>query len=238
MKNSPVIIEVQNLSKSYTKGNNTVKALDQMTCQIRKGEFVAVMGPSGSGKSTFLQLLGALDKPTSGEILFQGQTIKNLSDKELSEFRRRNLGFIFQFFNLMPTMTALENVLLPILLDGKSSSQYKKTAQELLTRIGLGERMDHYPIHLSGGQMQRVAIARALIANPMLILADEPTGSLDSQSGTEILSLLSDLVKTQNQTLVMVTHDPNVAKWASRILFIRDGKLTSDKQQTSDQNLS
>lgn len=228
---SNAIIEVHNLSKTYQKGSNTVTALDQLNCKIQKGEFVAIMGPSGSGKSTFLQLLGALDKVSSGDILFQGQTLKNLNDKDLSIFRRRNLGFVFQFFNLLPTMTALENVLLPVLLDGKSANEYKTKAEELLTRLGLGERMDHYPIHLSGGQMQRVAIARALISNPMLILADEPTGSLDSHSGHEILSLLSDLVKTQKQTLVMVTHDPQVAKWASRILFIKDGKLVSDQTQ-------
>ncbi|HPI41080.1 MAG TPA: ABC transporter ATP-binding protein [Pseudobdellovibrionaceae bacterium] len=223
------IIEVQNLTKSYVKGTDEVYALRNVNCSIKKGEFIAVMGPSGSGKSTFLQLLGALDKPSSGDILFQGNTLKNLNDQDLSIFRRRNLGFVFQFFNLLPTMTALENTLLPLLLDGRSSHELKKKAENLLTTLGLGARMNHYPIQLSGGQMQRVAIARALISDPMLILADEPTGSLDSQSGIEILNLLSHLVKTENQTLVMVTHDPSVAKWANRTLHIKDGQLISDQ---------
>ncbi len=223
------IIEVQNLTKSYVKGTDEVYALRGVNCSIKKGEFIAVMGPSGSGKSTFLQLLGALDKPSAGDILFQGKTLKNLNDQDLSIFRRRNLGFVFQFFNLLPTMTALENTLLPLLLDGRSSKELKKKAENLLTTLGLEARMNHYPIQLSGGQMQRVAIARALISDPLLILADEPTGSLDSQSGVEILNLLSHLVKTQNQTLVMVTHDPSVAKWANRTLHIKDGQLISDQ---------
>lgn len=222
------LIEVKSVKKHYQRGAESVAALRGIDLKINKGEFVAIMGPSGSGKSTLLQLLGALDVVSEGEIFFKGDSLSGMSDNDLSLFRRRHLGFIFQFFNLIPTMTAFENVLLPIVLDGQLSSEAKNRAKELLAKVGLSDRADHYPAQLSGGQMQRVAIARALIAKPLLILADEPTGSLDSKTGTEVMQILSDLVKTEKQTIVMVTHDSKTTSWASRTITIKDGLIESD----------
>lgn len=222
------LIEVKSVKKHYQRGAESVAALRGIDLKINKGEFVAIMGPSGSGKSTLLQLLGALDVVSEGEIFFKGDSLSGMSDNDLSLFRRRHLGFIFQFFNLIPTMTAFENVLLPIVLDGQLSPEAKSRAKELLAKVGLSDRADHYPAQLSGGQMQRVAIARALIAKPHLILADEPTGSLDSKTGTEVMQILSDLVKTEKQTIVMVTHDSKTTSWASRTITIKDGLIESD----------
>lgn len=222
------LIEVKSVKKHYQRGAESVAALRGIDLKINKGEFVAIMGPSGSGKSTLLQLLGALDVVSEGEIFFKGDSLSGMSDNDLSLFRRRHLGFIFQFFNLIPTMTAFENVLLPIVLDGQLSPEAKNRAKELLAKVGLSDRADHYPAQLSGGQMQRVAIARALIAKPHLILADEPTGSLDSKTGTEVMQILSDLVKTEKQTIVMVTHDSKTTSWASRTITIKDGLIESD----------
>lgn len=222
------LIEVKSVKKHYQRGAESVAALRGIDLKINKGEFVAIMGPSGSGKSTLLQLLGALDVVSEGEIFFKGDSLSGMSDNDLSLFRRRHLGFIFQFFNLIPTMTAFENVILPIVLDGQLSSEAKNRAKELLAKVGLSDRADHYPAQLSGGQMQRVAIARALIAKPLLILADEPTGSLDSKTGTEVMQILSDLVKTEKQTIVMVTHDSKTTSWASRTITIKDGLIESD----------
>jgi putative ABC transport system ATP-binding protein len=227
-----VIIEVRNLHKEYKRGTQIIRALDGVSLSIERGEFVSIMGPSGSGKSTMLQLMGALDLPTSGQIIFDGQGIELLDDTGLSEFRRRRIGFVFQFFNLLPTMTAFENVMLPMLLDGKSDKKVKVRAEQLLVRIGLKDRMNHYTNELSGGQLQRVAIARALIANPVLILADEPTGNLDSKMAKEVLSLLRELSQQEKQTIVMVTHDIEAAKFGSRVLSMRDGKVESDTKRS------
>jgi putative ABC transport system ATP-binding protein len=205
--------------------------LKKVDLTISRGEFVSVMGPSGSGKSTLLHLLGGLDRPTDGEVRIEGRDIHALSDDELSLFRRRRLGFIFQFFNLLPTLSALENVALPMLLDGqgRASEVYKK-ARELLDLVGLGARMNHRPAQLSGGQMQRIAIARALITDPVLILADEPTGNLDSESGQTVLEWLKRLVAERDQTVVMVTHDPKAASFGNRRIRFRDGLIVADER--------
>jgi putative ABC transport system ATP-binding protein len=190
-----------------------------------KGEFVAVMGPSGSGKSTLLHLLGGLDEPTSGEIALAGHVITHLSDDEVTVVRRRKVGFIFQFYNLVPTLTAAENVGLPLLIDGKRIDKHRKKIDKLLEMVGLAERSDHKPDQLSGGQQQRVAIARAFVNDPEIVLADEPTGNLDSQSGTAILELLRRSAEALTQTIVMVTHDPRAASYADRVVFLKDGRI-------------
>jgi putative ABC transport system ATP-binding protein len=223
------IIEVRNLKKSYSHGEgNLTHALRGASLSIKRGEFTSIMGPSGSGKSTMLHLMGGLDRPTSGSVLIDNQPIETLSDDELSLFRRRKLGFIFQFFNLLPTLTAIENVALPLLLDGQSLTKVSPRAEELLIFMGLKDRMHHRPDQLSGGQMQRVAIARALVTNPLLILADEPTGNLDSETGKAVLSMLQRLVREQGQTVVMVTHDPKAASYGDRLIHFRDGNIESD----------
>ena len=224
------IIEVRGLSKIYTQGGHEVHALRGVDLMIQPGQFTSIMGPSGSGKSTMLHLMGGLDRPSAGSVLIGGVPIQSLSDDALSEFRRRKLGFIFQFFNLLPTLTALENVALPLLLDGKSMKKVQGKAAELLDMMGLKDRMHHRPDQLSGGQMQRVAIARALVTDPLLILADEPTGNLDSTTGTAVLELLRGLVKQQGQTVVMVTHDPKAASYADRRIIFRDGAIETDEQ--------
>lgn len=226
MKN---IVEVKNLTKKYSQGGkHEVNALNGVSFNIPKGQFVAIMGPSGSGKSTLLHLLGGLDSITSGEALIDSNSLSNMTDSELSQFRRQKLGFIFQFFNLLPTMTALENVCLPLLLDKKSLSQVEARAKELLNYLNLSHRMNHYPDQLSGGEMQRVAIARALIAEPVLILADEPTGNLDSKTGHSVLELLRKLSQEKNQTIVMVTHSNEAASYATRLIEMRDGKILTE----------
>jgi putative ABC transport system ATP-binding protein len=224
------IIEVRGLRKIYSQGDHEVHALRGVNLAIQPGQFTSIMGPSGSGKSTMLHLMGGLDRPTSGTVLIGGQAIESLSDDALSEFRRRRLGFIFQFFNLLPTLTAIENVALPLLLDGKPMSKIQGRAAALLEMMGLKDRMHHRPDQLSGGQMQRVAIARALVTEPLLILADEPTGNLDSATGTSVLEMLRDLVKEQGQTVVMVTHDPKAASYADRRIVFRDGNVETDEQ--------
>lgn len=222
------IVEVRDLRRDYCLGTEAVHALNGVSFQVEAGTFVSVMGPSGSGKSTLLHLLGGLDQPTSGSVVLDGQVLSQLDDEALTTLRRRRLGFIFQFFNLLPTMTAWENVALPRLLDGERLADIKARAVALLERVGLGQRVDHKPAQLSGGEMQRVALARSLVADPVLLLADEPTGNLDSRSGKSILELLRSLVKEDGKTLIMVTHD---AKWASmgdRLLTLEDGRLVSD----------
>jgi len=216
-------IEAKNLKKTYTSAEQSVEILKGINIEIQKGEFISLMGPSGAGKSTFLQLLGALDRPTSGEIIIDKKDLSKMTDYELTLFRRRNLGFIFQFFNLMPTLNVIENAALPCFLDGKSLSSVRAFATETLNRLGLGHRLDHRPHQLSGGEMQRVAIARALINKPSLILADEPTGNLDSKNGAEVLSILKDLVRDFNVTLIMVTHDKTAADVADRKIQLLDG---------------
>jgi putative ABC transport system ATP-binding protein len=222
------LLVARDLRRDYRLGTEAVHALNGISFEVEAGTFVSVMGPSGSGKSTLLHLLGGLDQPTSGSVVLEGQDISELDDEALTTLRRRKLGFIFQFFNLLPTMTSWENVALPRLLDGERLSDVKSRAAELLERVGLKDRVDHKPAQLSGGEMQRVAVARSLVADPVLLLADEPTGNLDSRSGKGILDLLRSLVKDEGKTLIMVTHE---AKWASlgdRLLTLEDGRLVSD----------
>ncbi len=223
------MLEAIQLKKTYTRGEQMVEALRGLNIKINKSEFISVMGPSGSGKSTLLHLLGGLDRPTSGKVIFEGNNIAEFSDDELSKFRRRKLGFIFQFFNLLPTLSAIENVMLPSLLDGNSPKNIKNKAENLLSLVGLKDRMNHLPSQLSGGEMQRVAIARSMIADPLLILADEPTGNLDSKTGTSILEQMSELVSTHGYTIVMVTHDIKAASFGTRHIRLKDGALESDQ---------
>lgn len=221
------LIEVKNLSKIYGSGEAEVKALKNINLNIEQGEFVAIVGPSGSGKSTLLHLLGGVDKPSSGEVIIKGESIYKLKEKELSILRRRKLGFVFQFFNLIPVLTAEENIEMPVLLDnGKIDKNYMN---ELLKLLGLEERRNHHPSELSGGQQQRVSIGRALANKPSIILADEPTGNLDSKNSKEVLELLKYCAKKYNQTLILITHDINIAKSADRIITIEDGQITTDE---------
>lgn len=227
-----MLLEVKNLKRTYKRGDSVVEALKGVSLSIRAGEFVSIMGPSGSGKSTLLHLMGGLDRPSEGSVILNGTAIDQLKDDELSEFRRRKLGFIFQFFNLLPTLSALENVALPKLLDHETLESVEPRAKELLNMMGLGARWDHKPDQLSGGEMQRVAIARALVSNPLLILADEPTGNLDSKTGASVLELMSKMVREQGHTIVMVTHDLNAASYGTRLVKMRDGMLESDQVMT------
>ncbi|VAW37286.1 ABC transporter, ATP-binding protein [hydrothermal vent metagenome] len=219
------ILEAIDITKQYNMGEVTVTALQDVAFSVGKGEFVAVMGPSGSGKSTLLHLLGGLDEPTSGEISLAGHPITQLSDDEVTVVRRRKVGFIFQFYNLVPTLTAAENVGLPLLIDGQRLSQYQEKIDNLLAMVGLADRQDHKPDQMSGGQQQRVAIARAFVNDPEIVLADEPTGNLDSKSGTAILQLLRQSAADLQQTIVMVTHDPRAASYADRVVFLKDGRI-------------
>ncbi len=224
-----MLLKLQNVTKTYLSGEQPVEALKNISLEIGSGQFVSIMGPSGSGKSTLLHLMGGLDRPTSGRVIVNDQAIETLSDDEVSKFRRRNLGFIFQFFNLLPTLTALENVALPRLLENHKMKDITPRATELLKMMNLGNRLDHRPNQLSGGEMQRVAIARALLSKPLLILADEPTGNLDSKTGESILNLLSNMVRENGQTVVMVTHDLNAASYGTRLIKFRDGSIASDQ---------
>ena len=222
------IIQVQALTKKYGSGDAVVIALDHINLSVNAGEFVAIMGPSGCGKSTLLHLIGGLDKPSSGDVIFDGVPMVAMSDDALTELRRRKMGFIFQFFNLIPVLSAAENAALPITLDGGNPAAARVKAVEWLTRFGLGERTASRPDQLSGGQQQRVAVARALVAEPALILADEPTGNLDTRAGDEIASLLRSVSKDYGRTVIMVTHDPRIAAYADRIVFLKDGKMIDD----------
>jgi putative ABC transport system ATP-binding protein len=219
------VLEAIDITKQYNMGEVTVSALQEVSFSVEKGEFVAVMGPSGSGKSTLLHLLGGLDEPSSGEIALAGHVITQLSDDEVTVVRRRKVGFIFQFYNLVPTLTAAENVGLPLLIDGQRIDKHREKIDNLLEMVGLSERSDHKPDQLSGGQQQRVAIARAFVNDPEIVLADEPTGNLDSQSGTAILELLRRSAEALSQTIVMVTHDPRAASYADRVVFLKDGRI-------------
>ncbi len=224
------MLQAIKLKKTFIQGTLQVEALKGVSMEINKSEFISVMGPSGSGKSTLLHLLGGLDVPTSGQVVFENQQIEKLSDNELSTFRRRHLGFIFQFFNLLPTLTAIENVMFPALLDGKKKSVVRSRADSLLKLVGLTSRADHLPHQLSGGEMQRVAIARALVADPYLVLADEPTGNLDSKTGASVLELLQELALKHGHTIVMVTHDSRAASFGNRLVLLRDGLIESDRK--------
>ncbi|AVH22801.1 ABC transporter ATP-binding protein [Nocardia cyriacigeorgica] len=225
----PAVLELSNVNKEYLVGDQVVRALDGISLDIAAGEFTSIIGPSGSGKSTLLHLLGALDSPDSGSIRFQGEEIGSLDEERQSEFRRHRVGFVFQFFNLLPTLSAWENVAIPKLLDGTGLRKAKPRALELLERVGLAERAEHRPAELSGGQMQRVAVARSLIMDPPLILADEPTGNLDSKTGASILELLGEVAGSGN-SVVMVTHDMGAVRYCDRVITLRDGKIGSDER--------
>ena len=221
------LIEVKNLSKLYGSGEAEITALKNINLNIEQGEFVAIVGQSGSGKSTLLHLIGGVDIPSSGEVIIDGKNIYKLKEKELSILRRRKLGFIFQFFNLIPVLTAQENIEMPVLLDNEKID--KKYMNELLRILGLEERKNNYPSQLSGGQQQRVSIGRVLANKPSIILADEPTGNLDSKNSKEVLELLKYCAKKYNQTLILITHDINIAKSADRVITIEDGQITTDE---------
>ncbi|MFH0952506.1 MAG: ABC transporter ATP-binding protein [Patescibacteria group bacterium] len=219
------MIELKNTLRHYKMGGELIKALDGVNLTVKEGEFVAIMGPSGAGKTTFLNLIGGLDKPSRGQVLVDNEDIAKEKDKKLSKYRNKKIGFVFQSFNLQPFLTAAENVMLPLYFAKVSGGERKKKAAELLKTVGLSERAKHRPAELSAGQRQRVALARALINDPEIILADEPTGNLDSKTGREIMTLLRQLNKQRNVTVVMVTHDPEMARYASRIIRIKDGKV-------------
>ena len=221
------ILEVTNLSKTYGTGETQVKALDNVSLSVESGEFVAIIGPSGSGKSTLLHILGGVDVPTSGSVVINGVDISNLDETALAIFRRRQIGLIYQFYNLIPILTVKENLTLPLLLDGRKPEE--RVVDDLLKTLGLTERVNHLPNQLSGGQQQRVSIGRALINNPALMLADEPTGNLDSENSREIVSLLRKFNKENNQTVIIITHDERIAMSADRVISIEDGKITRDE---------
>ncbi len=221
-------VEVKDVFKTYKRGKTGFHALNGISLSIKEGEFLAVMGPSGSGKSTLLHLIGALDKPTSGDVLIDGTFLSSLSDDALSQIRREKVGFIFQQFNLLPTLTARENILLPLKIAGKSSRENEKYANEIIEAVGLTNFSDHLPEEMSGGQMQRVGIARALAIRPSIILADEPTGNLDSKTSEEILKLLKDCQEKFKQTIIMVTHDAKAAAYGDRIIRLKDGQVDEE----------
>jgi putative ABC transport system ATP-binding protein len=224
------IVNVENLVKTYGEKENPVHALRRIDLEIAQGEFAAVMGPSGSGKSTLLHLIGGLDQPTSGSIRLAGTDIGALSDKALSRLRREKIGFIFQFYNLLPTLTARENVALPLLLDRIPRRAALERADAALASLGLSDRAGHRPPQLSGGQQQRVSIARALVVHPMLILGDEPTGALDTHAGTEVVELLREVASRGGHTVILVTHNPRVAAYADRIVYLKDGAVADDER--------
>lgn len=223
------LIDVRNVYKIYNPGENQVNALDGVSLTIDEGEFVAIIGQSGSGKSTLMNMLGLLDVPTSGEYYINGRLVEDLTDDEMSEIRNKQIGFIFQGFNLISSLNALENVELPLVYRGVSKTERRELSVAALEKVGLKERMHHLPAALSGGQQQRVAIGRALINNPALLLADEPTGNLDSENSREIIALLRKFNKEFNQTVIMITHDEKIALSADRIIAIEDGKITRDE---------
>ena len=222
------VIRIRDLSREYRMGEETILALRGVSLDIRRNEYVAIMGPSGSGKSTMMNVLGCLDTPTSGEYWLNGHEVSRLSDDELARARNREIGFVFQTFNLLPRATALHNVELPLVYAGVGAKERRSRAVAALARVGLGERMEHRPPELSGGQRQRVAIARALVNRPSILLADEPTGNLDSATSAEIMQVFGDL-HAAGQTVIMVTHEPDIAAHAGRVVVLRDGKVESDR---------
>ncbi|MFY0570463.1 ABC transporter ATP-binding protein [Archangium lansingense] len=229
------MIEAVEVAKVYQRGRTEVRALAGVSLTVPKGEFLSVMGPSGSGKSTLLNLLGALDVAGSGSLRIDGRELSRMKDEELSAFRRERLGFVFQFFNLMPTMTALENVMLPGLLSGRGQAELRRRAEVLLETVGLGSRTHHRPDELSGGEMQRVAVARALLMEPAVLLADEPTGNLDSRTGAEVLRMLREATRERGLTVVMVTHDQKAAEVGDRIVRLADGRVVGDERVMHEQ---
>ena len=224
------LVRLTAVTKVYPMGRQRVVALDGVSLDIERGEFVSIMGPSGSGKSTLLNLIGGLDLPTAGTITFDGTAYAELGDDQLTRLRRDQIGFVFQFFNLMPTLTALQNTLLPVLLAGRRLSDVRAEGERMLASVGLEGRFDHKPDELSGGEIQRVAIARALVTRPKLVLADEPTGNLDTHTGKEILRLLSETVRSHGNTVVMVTHDESAARHGQRIVNMKNGRLRGEER--------
>ncbi len=222
------VLQADDLKKQYQLGSNRVDALAGVDFLVDKGEFVAIMGPSGSGKSTLLHMIGGLDHPSGGEVLLAGTRLSQMNDKKVTLLRRRNIGFVFQFFNLLPTLSAEENITLPLLIDGKNLKAYQPRINSLLQLTGLSDRRGHKPEQLSGGEQQRVALARALITEPAILLADEPTGNLDSKTGTAIMELLRQSCDQLEQSIVVVTHDPRAAAYADRVVFLRDGRLDGE----------
>ena len=228
------IVEIRNLAKSYRRGGQVVPVLSDITLDIAAGEFVALMGPSGSGKSTLLNLIAGIDKPDGGSLRVAGRDIASLSETELADWRAEHVGFIFQFYNLMPVLTAFENVELPLLLTSLPAAKRRKHVETALDMVGLSDRIEHYPSELSGGQQQRVAIARAIVTNPAVLLADEPTGNLDTKNSREIMDLLADL-NGQGITVIMVTHESDIAAYARRVIRFVDGKVESDRISTAQE---
>jgi len=232
------IIRTENLTKTYSTAGIETKALDSVSLSIEPGEFVAIMGPSGCGKSTLLHMLGGLDRPSSGEVWINDQAISKMRDDDLTRIRRREIGFVFQFFNLIPVLSAVENAALPLRLDGVSKNSAETAAKTWLERFELADRTLNRPDQLSGGQQQRVAIARALVAEPKLILADEPTGNLDTHASEEIAGLLKQIAQDWQRTVVMVTHDPRLAAYADRIISLKDGKIVDDRATQTSERVS
>lgn len=222
-----VLIDIKDIKRDFQLGNETINVLKGIDLQINKGEYVALMGPSGSGKSTLMNILGCLDTPTSGTYILNSKDVSQMHDDDLAEIRNKEIGFVFQTFNLLPRTTALDNVALPMVYAGYSKSERNERAKEVLTQVGLSDRMDHQPNQLSGGQRQRVAVARALVNNPSIILADEPTGNLDSKTSIEIMNLFNDIHKNGN-TVILVTHEEDIAKYAHRIIRLKDGMIEND----------
>ena len=231
VKGEPMLLELKNIVKNYSQGDGEVPVLKGVSLTVERGDYLAVMGPSGSGKSTLMNIIGCLDRPSSGVYLFDGQDILSMNDNELSEIRARKIGFVFQSFQLLPQETALQNVMLPLSFAGVKRSERREIAMKALTRVGLQERVDFYPTQLSGGQKQRVAIARALVNNPELILADEPTGALDQKTGASVLDLFEKLNR-EGVTVVTITHDAKVGARAKKLLHIVDGEILEDKAQS------
>ena len=221
-----VAVEGRHIIKNFRIGNTPTKVLKDISLQVMQGEFVSIMGPSGSGKSTLLYILGGLDTPTSGHVLLNGTDISRFGDEKMSRIRRQKIGFVFQFYNLIPNLNVEENIMLPLLLDGKKMGGYRKQLEQILEIVGLSDRRRHTPRELSGGQQQRVAIARALIGNPEILFADEPTGNLDSKTGAEIMALLREINRTNGQTIIMVTHSPEAAQSSSRVIHVQDGVIS------------
>ena len=221
-------VEGRHIIKNFRLGDTVTEVLRDVSLQVMPGEFVSIMGPSGSGKSTLLYILGGLDTPTGGRVLLNGTDISSFGDQKMSSLRRRNIGFVFQFYNLIPNLNVEENIMLPLLLDGQKMERCKDRLDRILDMVGLSDRRRHTPRELSGGQQQRVAIARALIGNPGILFADEPTGNLDTKAGADIMSLLREISSTTGQTIIMVTHSPEAAKSSSRIITVRDGRIVQD----------